>query len=68
MIKVTKTSLWRSEPTVASDYDMVRVQLDMSIYEWRQLKKILNNEGYHRAIARGYYETFFNFEDIANEE
>lgn len=57
MIKVTKVDLWRSEPSVASDYDMIRTQLDMPIGTWRLLKKFIKDSGFFTLKDVDEYES-----------
>lgn len=38
MITIVKEDKFRSQPGLNHDYDMVRVTIDLPIWEWRKLK------------------------------
>jgi hypothetical protein len=59
MITIVSENAFRSEPTVNSDEDMVRVKLDMPKWKWREIK--------HYLMLQNATNVNFRIENIEND-
>jgi hypothetical protein len=55
-MKIIKEDPYRSNPLVNMSYDMVRVVMDCTRHEWREIKKKLEPESEYEKVYRDLME------------